>query len=370
MKNSSIFSRWNLRQVVNASGTMTALGASRIVPEAQEAMTEIAGEFIHMDELLDRASDAIQRLTGAEAGFVTASVSSGLVVAMAACMTGADRGRIMRLPDTEGLPTEAIIQVGHLVDYGTTVELSLRLPGGKPVPVGSVSRTHDFQIESAINERTACVVYVVSHHTVQYGMVPLERVVEVAHARNIPVIVDAASEYDLRGFLEKGADIVIYSGHKFLGGPTSGMMAGRKDLIEACRLQNLGVGRPMKIGKESIAGLIGALEAWEARDHAGIRRDEDRRIDAILEGLSGVKGIAAQKIPDPTNNPLDRVVVHVFPEKAGMTATELAEALANEPTPIVVRGHEAELGHFLLDVCNMRDGEETVVCEAIKRLVA
>ncbi|WP_281354891.1 aminotransferase class V-fold PLP-dependent enzyme [Chelativorans xinjiangense] len=234
---------------MNASGTMTVLGASRTVPEAQQAISEIADAFIPLDDLLDLASEAIQRLTGAEAGFVTASASSGLVLAVAACMTGSDRGRIMRLPDTQGMRTEAIIQVGHLVDYGTTVEMSLRLPGGKPVLVGSVSRTHDFQIESVVSERAACIVYVVSHHTVQYGMVPLERVVEIAHARDVLVIVDAASEYDLRGFPEKGADVVIYSGHKFLSGPTSGMMAGRKDLIHACRLQNLG-GGPSHEGRQ------------------------------------------------------------------------------------------------------------------------
>lgn len=370
MENSPIFERWNLKRAINAAGTMTTIGSSRIVPEAQQAMREIAAEFVPMEDLFDRASDAICRLTGAEAGFVTASASSGIVLAVAACMTGRDRGRIMRLPDTAGLPDQALIQIGHMVDFGSTVEISLRLSGATAVPVGSVSHTHDFQIESAIGEHTACIVHVVSHHTVQHGMVPLERVVEIGHARNIPVIVDAASEYDLTGFLEKGADIAVYSGHKFLGGPTSGIVAGRADLVAACRLQNLGIGRSMKIGKESIAGLVAALEAWERRDHRRIRLEEDERLRALRRGLGGLAGLSVEVVPDPTGNPLDRLKVTVLPEKAGMTAARLAATLAAEPTPIFVRDDEIELGYFYIDVCSMRDDDERLVVDAITRHLA
>ena len=105
-------------------------------------------------------------------------------------------------------------------------------------------------------------------------MIGLAEFCAVCHARGVPVIVDAASEYDLKGFLSRGADIALYSGHKFLGGPTSGIVAGRKDLVRAAYLQNRGIGRGMKVGKESIAGVMAALEAWERRDHAGIRARE------------------------------------------------------------------------------------------------
>ena len=112
----------------------------------------------------------------------------------------------------------------------------------------------------------------ISHHTVQYGLMPLDEFVSVCHARGVPVIVDAASEYDLTGFLATGADIALYSTHKFLGGPTGGIVAGKPDLVRAAFLQNVGIGRGFKVGKESIAGTIAALEAWETRDHAASAR--------------------------------------------------------------------------------------------------
>ena len=169
-------------------------------------------------------------------------------------------------------------------------------------------------MREAINERTAAGLYVVAHHTVQYGMLSLEEFCEICHANGVPVIVDAASEYDLRGFLARGADIVIYSGHKFLGGPTSGIVTGRKDLVRAAYLQNRGIGRGMKVGKESIAGTMAALEAWEKRDHAGIRRREDAALHLWKDALQGLPGIAAKIIPDPTANPLDRLQIFVSPE--------------------------------------------------------
>lgn len=364
----SIFERWNLGRIINAAGTMTPIGASRMVPQAQAAMAEIAPEFVRMEDLFDRASDAICRLTGAEAGFVTASSASGLSLAIAACMTGQDRGRIMRLPDTTGLPDEAIIQIGHMVDYGSTVEMGIGLPGARAVPVGSVNHTREFQIESAIGAQTACILHVVSHHTAQCGAVPLPRVAEIAHSRDVPVIVDAASEYDLAGFLDAGADMVICSGHKFLGGPTSGLVAGRADLVAACRLQNLGLGRAMKIGKESVAGLIAALEAWEIRDHAHIRQEENERLRRLERGLDGLAGLHVRRVPDPTGNPIDRLKVTVTPDTAGMTAAEMADALSAEPTPIFVRDDEIDLGYFFMDVCNMRGDEDIAVAAAIERL--
>ena len=185
----------------------------------------------------------------------------------------------------------------------------------------------------------------------------------------MPVIVDAASEYDLRGFLAKGADVVCYSGHKFLSGPTSGIVAGRKDLVRAAYLQNRGIGRAMKVGKETIAGTIAALDAWERRDHAGIRARERAALELWLAALAGVPGIAARIVPDPTDNPLDRVEVHVGPE-SGFTAAGLTAALGRAEPPVIVRGHESEQGHFYLDPCNLHPGEAEVVARALTAVLA
>lgn len=350
-----------LRPVINVSGTMTSLGASIIVPEAIAAMAAIAPQFVEMDALFRQASRVIARLTGAEAGLVTASCASGIALAIAGAMTRDDLLAVERLPDdTRGLKTEVLIQTGHMVSYGAPVDQSIRLAGGTAVPVGTVSSSYPYQLERSISERTAAALFVVSHHTVQYGMLPLANFAAVCRDRNVPVIVDAASEYDLKGFLAKGADIVIYSGHKFLGGPTTGLVAGRKDLVRAAYHQNRGIGRGMKVGKESIAGVMAALEAWERRDHAGIRQREKAALDLWLDALRGLPGIAARIIPDPTDNPLDRLEVAVGPD-SGFTAASLAAALAASDPPVIVRDHESARGHFYLDPCNLHPGEAEIV---------
>lgn len=368
--NSTIRERLGLRPVINVSGTMTSLGASIIVPEAIRAMSEIASQWVEMDDLQRRASDIIARLTGGEAGFVTACCASGMSLAVAGAMTGTRLLAIERLPDdTTGLKNEIIIQAGHMVSYGAPVDQSIRLAGGKVVVAGTATGVSDYHVADAITENTTAALYVVSHHTVQYGLVGLEQFCEICSAKGVPVIVDAASEYDLRGFLAAGADIAIYSGHKFLGGPTSGIVTGRKDLVRAAYLQNRGIGRGMKVGKESIAGLMAALEAWEVRDHDGIRARERAALDLWLAALEGKPGITARLDPDPTHNPLDRLIVHVDP-RSGFTATGLAAALAAGDPPVIVRGHESELGYFYLDPCNLHPGEAEVVAQRLTETLA
>jgi L-seryl-tRNA(Ser) seleniumtransferase len=361
MTAADIRTRLGVRPVINVSGTMTSLGACIVAPEVVEAVSAILGEFVEIDDLQRKASAVIARLCGAEAGFVTASCSAGITLGVAGAMTGSDLAAIERLPDTTGLKNEAVILAGHMVSYGAPVEQAIRLAGARVVPVGQATSAHAYQLAGAISERTAAAVYVVSHHTVQYGMPPLAEFAEVAHIKGVPVIVDAASEYDLRGMLAAGADLALYSSHKFLGGPTGGIVAGRRDLVRAAFLQNSGIGRGMKVGKEGIAGAIAALEAWERRDHAGVRARETEALHLWRDTLAGRPGVTAAIVPDPTANPLERLHVAVEPSVAHITAWDLADRLASGSRPVIVRDHEIEHGYFLMDPCNLHPGEETVV---------
>jgi L-seryl-tRNA(Ser) seleniumtransferase len=361
MSAADIRARLGLRPVINVSGTMTALGASIAAPGVAEAVSSILREFVEIDDLQRKAGAAIARLCQAEAGFVTASCSAGITLGVAGAMTGADLAAIERLPDATGLKTEVVILAGHMVSYGAPVEQAIRLAGARVVPVGQATSAHAYQLAGAISERTAAAVYVISHHTVRYGMPPLAQFAEIAHARGVPVIVDAASEYDLTGPLAAGADLALYSSHKFLGGPTGGIIAGRLDLVRAAFLQNGGIGRGMKVGKEGIAGAIAALEAWERRDHAAVRERETAALHLWREALRGRPGVSADIVPDPTDNPLDRLRVAVEPGVAHITAWDLADRLAAGSRPVIVRDHEIEHGAFLLDPCNLHPGEETAV---------
>ena len=353
-----------LRPIINASGTMTVLGASIMVPEAIAAMTAIAGEFVEMQQLHQLASDAVAQATGAEAGFITASCASAITLAVAATLTGERLLAIERLPDTTGLKREVLVQLGHMVGYGASLEQTIAMTGARVVPVGTVSMARDYQLDQAITESTACAVFVVSHMTVQYAMLSLEQVCRICHAKGVPVIVDAASEYDLRGFLAKGADLVVYSGHKFLGGPTSGIVAGSRALVQAAALQNRGIGRGMKVGKESIAGVMAALQAWGRRDHQAIRARERQALDLWLQVLAPSADVHCRLVPDPTGNPLDRLRVTVLPS-SHWTARRLADALAAADPPVMVRDYQTDLGYFDLDPCNLHPGEAEKVAHQL-----
>jgi D-glucosaminate-6-phosphate ammonia-lyase len=356
-----IRSKIGLRPVINVSGTMTSLGASIVVPEAIEAMASILPQFVEINDLQRKASAVIARLTGGEAGFVTASCSSGISLAVAGTITGPDLLAIEKLPEVSTPKNEVLVQMGHVVSYGAPVDQAIRLAGGKVVMIGQATSTHRYHMENAITDRTAAAVYVVSHHVVDYGLLNLKEFVEIAHAKGVPVIVDAASEYDLKLFLERGADIALYSGHKFLGGPTSGIVTGKKELVRNAFLQNMGIGRGMKVGKESIFGVMAALEAWEKRDHAGIRERETGYLNLWKQTLDGRPGVTALIEPDPTNNPLDRMRVIISPQEAHITAWDLAAALRSGSQPIIVRDHEVEHHYFYLDPCNLHPGQETIV---------
>ncbi len=356
------------RRVINVSGTMTSLGGSIASEEVRRATAAVMGEFVDMHELQARASAAIADLTGAEAGCMTASAGAGITLSVAACMTGIDPGRIEALPNDPGEKDEVVVQLGHLCGYGAPVSQAIELTGATVHPIGQATQAADYQLESGLTERTAAALYVVSHHVVEYGQIPLRRFAQICRRANVPVIVDAASEYDLTGFLADGASLAVYSGHKFLGGPTSGIIAGKRDLVRAAYMQNMGIGRGMKIGKESIAGAIAALRQWQKRDHAGIRAEERRALELWVAALKPIAGINPVIVPDPTGNPLERLQVNIDAARLGASPATVARALGEQDPAIIVRNHETELGYFQLDPCNLKPGQAEMVAAALAKV--
>jgi len=359
-----IHERLGLTPVINASGTMTSIGASRVVPQAAAAVGEILTEFVDIASLQARASAVIVKATAAEAGFVTSSSASAITLGVAAAMTSSDPAAIERLPDATGLRDEVVVQAGHLVNFGAPVDQMIRLSGAKVVSAGTAFDVQPFHIAAALGERTAAAVFVISHHVVPTGQTDLATFVALCHARGVPVIVDMASEYDLTGAIAAGADLVIWSAHKFLGGPTAGIVAGRRDLVRASFLQHRGIGRAMKVGKEGIVGAIAALEAWAERDPVTIRSREEAIVTLWLERLVNVPGLALSRLPDWTGNPIDRVELTVGRD-AGLFAWELASRLAGRSPSIRVRDDLADSGVVHLDPCNLTRDEAVAVAAAI-----
>ena len=225
-----------------------------------------------------------------------------MTLSVAACMTGKDNAKIHQLPNTRGMKDEVIIQVMQRNYY----ELMVRLAGASLVEIGLANGTQDYNLESAINERTAAIVHFVAYSPA--SDLPIGRVIEIAHDRGVPVIVDAAAEFPpfsaLRRWADMGADLTIFSGGKGIRGPQStGLILGRKDLIEACAMNaspNHGVGRPPKVGKEEIAGVVTALELFsiEEFESAEFQGCEDRA-RYMAEAISQVTGVRCYVEPAP-----------------------------------------------------------------------
>lgn len=357
--------RAGLRPVINVSGTMTWLGASIAIEPVAPAMAEILPQFVEVADLQRYASTVISRVCATQAGFITASCSAGITLAVAGAMTGNDITAIERLPDAARMKNEVVIQAGHLVNYGAPLDQSIRLTGARVVSVGTTKEASASQLSDAFTSQTAAAVYVISHYVPVERLVSLEEFVKIAHSRNVPVIVDAASEYDLTGFLQRGADIALYSAHKFIGGPTAGIVAGNKKLVRAAYQQNYGIGRGFKVGKESIYGATVALDAWSRRDHEGVRKRERAYLALWRDGLVDFPGVRVSIEPDPTGNPLERLRVNVDPAVAGITAWDLADALAAGDPAVIVRDFAVASGYFYLDPCNLHPGQEHEVLRAL-----
>ena len=325
----AIYDRIGVRPIVNGRGATTAVGGTLMRPETLAAMTEAARAFVVLDELNARVGNRIAELTGAEAGYVTSGSAAGMALAAAACIAGADPERIRRLPDSDGLPNEIVIHRAHRINY----DQMFRLGGGKLVEIGLAQGTARWELERAIGERTVAVAWIDSR-AVGPGALPFPTVVEIAHARRLPVIVDAASTLPpvdhLRRWTRDGADLVIYSGGKGIRGPQdSGLLAGRGDLIAAAAANgspHAGIGRGMKVSKEAMVGLWIALDLFAAADHEAEYRAHLAQADMLVAGLADRIDLRCEIEADWSDWPAP--VVRVFPRAGRWDPATVRDALA------------------------------------------
>ena len=368
-----IYAGIGVRRVINAGGRLTALGGTTLAPEVAAAMAAAGQQYVRLSELADRAGVLITEWTGAEAACVTTGAAAGIALMTAACIAGADLAKIERLPDVDGERREVLMQSGHLVTFGAPVAQMVRLGGGRAVAVGwanGVSRAH---LEGAIGPRTAAFLYIQSHHTVHKGMLPLADCLAVCRAHGVPCLVDAAAEEDLRAYVALGVDAVTYSGGKAFGGPTSGFIAGRRDLIAACRAQERGIGRPMKVGKEAIVGLLTALRAYVARDEATVAAElaRQRQVVALIrEGLADQPAVRVSELADEAGRAIVRAGLVLDERALGATAGELADFLAQGDPAIYVRGHLVGEGTVMIDPRPIDERDAGIIVERVREFVA
>lgn len=354
--NLDIARRWGFKRVLNAMGFPTILGANVASPEVREAVDQALRISVEIDELQAAACRVIASATGAEAGCVTSSCSAGLTIAAAAAMTGPDLAKIERLPRTDGLRNRIVLPLAHDVNFGVRVSQMLELSGAEVVRIGTANHLDAFHLRGALDETAAAVFFIDAGDVNPAGdFLTLEETVQVAREHGVPVVVDTAAGPDVRPLLAAGAELVVTSAHKQMGAPTSGVLCGKLDFVRACYLQNYGIGRAMKVGKEGIAGAMAAVDAWYSRDP----QEQRVRWRSVAEALAEKLDIE----PGPSE------FIAALPLPGGLLGRSLANRLREGDPPVWVRAADDERGelHFDLRVMDEADARRIsgIVADAI-----
>jgi L-seryl-tRNA(Ser) seleniumtransferase len=281
---------------INAATTLTALGGSLMPREVLDAMQDAAGSFVDMYELHLAAGRRLAELTNNEAAYVTAGCAAGLVLAILGARTGGDPRAIRAFPGHAERPHEVIMHAAHRIPYDPAVQFA----GATIRQIGDMKQTFAWELEAAISDQTAAVLYVWNSSLPPVAL-ELSEVVAIAHARGIPVIVDAAAQLPpvsnlWRFTRDAGADIAVFSGGKALHGPqASGLMVGTAGLVEAARQNGAPYqrwARAMKAGKEEIAGLLAAVTRFVSLDHEALYAESMRRVEGWREAFIDLGGVS------------------------------------------------------------------------------
>ena len=290
----NVYSRLGVKTVINCRGTWTYLSGSLQFPEVHEAQVEAGKHFVNMVELQTAVGRRLAELTGAESGLITSGAAGAMAAATAACIAGNDAKKIWQLPDVTGLKHEVIMVGGR-----SAFDSAIRLAGAKLVLVAKPD-----EIPNAINDKTAMI------YTTDLGE-KLEREAAIAKEHSVPLLLDDAAGIppidNIKLYAKMKLDLYTFSGGKGLRGPQcSGVLLGRKDLIEAalrnCSPYEGAVCRPMKVGKEEIIGCLTAIETWLKLDSKKLYDEWNARVDRIAKLAETVSGVKTQVyIPDDGN---------------------------------------------------------------------
>ena len=364
MNGEQMYGSLGVRRIINASGTTTMWGGSKLRPEVAEVMQKTSNVMVNLGDLNKAAGKVLAEICGAEAGLVVSGSGGGLTMQAAAVIAGSDPANMVRLPDTTGMKNEIIIHRSHRFGY----DQLYRAAGARFVEIGDGRRCYPWQLEAAFTENTAAVAYLFAQF-VSRRAIPLSKVCEIAHARGVPVIVDAASTLpprdNLRRFIREGADMVILSGGKGVRGPQgTGILVGRADLIEAAAANaapNSYLGRSMKVAKEEIMGLVTALRIFDEEDEAAETVRYREKVQQVVDALIEVPGIRVSVQHDEWNYLVPTALIEFTTEWNGPSRDDVLEAMATGDPPVHLHqlGDPYELG---VDPINLDQEElETVI---------
>jgi len=377
--NDSIYTRIGVRPFINGRGTWTYLSGSLELPEVRAAKQAASEHFVDIFELQHAASRRLAEISGAEAGMVTSGAAGAMASATAACIAGSDPAHIWQLPDTSGLKHEVIMHGGR-----SAFDNAIRLAGGQLV----LARSED-EVRSAITGNTAMI------YTTSLGAT-LERLIAIAKDAKVPLLLDDAAGIppldNLKLYAKMGVDLYCFSGGKGLCGPQcSGLLLGRKDLIEAAMLNTSpwegAVCRAMKVGKEEVMGCLAAVEAWTKMDLNALNRQWNERAVRIQKLVDTVQGVNTEiRIPEEGNR-YPTLIITWDQDAWGFTVADCDKKLregeprievltSNNPSlvPAVREGWESPKAvkrHDRIEIVSMtlQQGEDLIVAKRLREIL-
>ncbi len=364
----SIYEKYQLKQVINASGRMTILGVSTPGADVVDVVNYGLNHFFEMKDLVNKTGVYIAGLLNVESAVIVSCASAGIAQCVAAVIVKDDPWLLENLhaaPIT--VPRDILLPKGHNVNFGAPVSTMVALGGGRVVEAGYANECSAGQLAACITPCTAAILYVKSHHSVQKSMLSVEEAAAVAREHHLPLIVDAAAEEDLTVYYQTGADLVIYSGAKAIEGPTSGLVLGKKQFVDWVKLQSNGIGRAMKVGKEGILGLTQAIESYITLPKTTGQELVDKMLPFISR-LNALNGVSARVVWDSAGRDIARTEITFDEAVLGWKTKEIVDALKNGDIAIYFRGYRANEGKIDVDVRSVTPSQLETIAACIENL--
>jgi L-seryl-tRNA(Ser) seleniumtransferase len=366
----AIYRRIGVEPIVNGATTMTYLGGSLMPPEVLDAMRQASESFVDLYELQGAVGRRIAELTHNEAAFISGGAAAGMFLSAVVCMARDAVDGIVRPDELDGRRGDFLIQHQHRIPYDPAIELA----GGRLVEIGSPDGTTERDFEAALGPETAGILHVAGAHLAD-GALPLETVVRLARDNEVPVIVDAAAQLppveNLWAFTAAGADIVLFSGGKALRGPAStGLVLGRAryvDRFAAHAAPKQRIGRPMKVGKEDLVGILAAVEWYLAQDHTAVARQYEAIVDHVIAWARQRRDLTAVRdTPGQAGQPTPRVLLTLSAALADRRDEVLARLRADPPRiELLPAGND---GLYLAPEC-LLPGDEVVITRRLAEVL-
>lgn len=368
----NIYQSIGVKPVINCVGTFTIIGGSIERPEVVEAMHAASGFFVQYDELAFGIGRRLAELTKAEWGMISAGCAAGMKHLTAACVSGGNPEKLIRIPDLSGFDkTEVVIPVSSRNAY----DHAIRNIGVRIITVDTLEELGD-----ALNRRTAMIYVMTGNDTLPGNKFAINKIAELAKPLKIPFLVDAAAE-DLtipNVHLQAGATVVAYSGGKAICGPQcAGLLLGQKDILMSAwqaSSPHHGAGRDNKVGREEMLGMLAAVEAWVKRDHEEKYRIWMMYLDNISKHLSTIDGVTTTlREPTDLNNRSPILTISWDPEKFNITGPEIAEILATtQPRIAVHSGNNEQERTTSLRIASgqMQPGNDKIVAGRVHELLS